>query len=98
MFTLNRLISKYLRETADRIDAGTCELSNSQAMDILGVVAHEAMSKEAACEYLNVSRSRFDDLVRERRIPRGRKRKSFKELVWFRDELDCSVVRSRARQ
>jgi hypothetical protein len=55
---------------------------------VLRVIAHEAMSKEQACVYLNLSRSRFDDLVRERKIPRGQKRTGFKEKVWWRDELD----------
>jgi predicted DNA-binding transcriptional regulator AlpA len=57
-------------------------------MDILSVVAHEAMSKEQACNYLNLSRSRFDDLVREEKLPKGKKRVGFKELVYYKDELD----------
>lgn len=79
---------KYLREIADKIEVGTSEISESQAMDILRVVAHEAMSKEQACIYLNLSRSRFDDLVREGKLPKGKKRVGFKELVYYKDELD----------
>ena len=79
---------KYLREIADKIEVGTSEISESQAMDILSVVAHEAMSKEQACNYLNLSRSRFDDLVREGKLPKGKKRVGFKELVYYKDELD----------
>ena len=60
----------------------------AEAIDILRIVAHEAMSKEQACNYLNLSRARFDDLVREKKIPRGRKRVGFKELYWWKDELD----------
>lgn len=81
------MIAKLLRETADKIDAGTCELSEQEAMDIMSVVAHNALSKEEACLFLNLRRSRFDDLVREGRIPRGRKRRGFKELIWYEDEL-----------
>lgn len=88
MFEFRRMVVKYLREIADKIEVGTSEISESQAMDILSVVAHEAMSKEQACNYLNLSRSRFDDLVRERKIPKGQKRVGFKELVWWKDELD----------
>ena len=82
-----------MRETADKIDAGTCELSDSEAMDIMGVLSHQAMSKEDACIYLNLSRSRFDDLVREGKIPKGRKRRGFKELVFYKDELDSCIRR-----
>ena len=88
MFDFKRLVSKYLREAADKIDAGTSEISDSEAVDILGVIAHEVMSKEQACNYLNLSRSRFDDLVREKKIPKGKKRVGFKEIIWYRDELD----------
>lgn len=88
MQALNKLITKLLRETADKIEAGNCELSESEAMDIMSVLSHRAMSKEQACSYLNLSRSRFDDLVREGKLPKGRKRRGFKELVFYQDELD----------
>ena len=88
MYEFRRMVVKYLREIADKIEVGTSEISESQAMDILSVVAHEAMSKEQACNYLNLSRSRFDDLVREGKLPKGKKRVGFKELVWYKDELD----------
>ena len=88
MFDFRKLVVKYLREVAEKIDTGTSEITESQAIDVLRVIAHEAMSKEQACVYLNLSRSRFDDLVRERKIPRGQKRTGFKEKVWWKDELD----------
>lgn len=87
MQALKKLVTKLLRETADKIDSGTCELSETEAIDILGVLSHQVMSKEDACIYLNMSRSKFDELVREGRLPRGRKRRGFKELCWFKDEL-----------
>lgn len=91
MQALKRLVSKLLRETADKIDSGTCELSDTEAMDIMSVLSHQVMSKEDACIYLNLSRSRFDDLVREGRLPKGKKRRGFKELVYYRDELDRCI-------
>ena len=84
---LKRAVTKLLRETADKIDSGNCELNEEQAMDIMSVLSHEVLSKEQACNYLNLSRSRFDDLVRTGKIPKGRKRRGFKELIWFKDEL-----------
>lgn len=81
------MISRLLRETADKIDSGTCELSDSEAMDIMSILSHQVMSKEDACIYLNISRSKFDELVREGRLPKGRKRRGFKELVYYKDEL-----------
>ena len=87
---IQKLVIKYLRDLADKMDAGTTDITESQAVDILRVVAHEVMSKEQACTYMNLSRSRFDDLVREKKIPKGQKRTGFKELIWYRDELDMS--------
>ena len=88
MQALRKLITKLLRETADKIESGNCELSDSEAMDIMSVLSHQVMSKEDACLYLNVSRSKFDNLVREGKLPRGRKKRGFKELVFYKDEID----------
>lgn len=88
MFDFKKLVVKYLKEVAEKIENDDCELSDTEAMDIVKVIAHRPMSKEQACNYLNLSRSRFDDLVRERKIPRGKKRVGFKELYWYQDELD----------
>ena len=60
MLDFRKLVVKYLRDVADKMDAGTSEVTESQAIDILRIVAHEVMSKEQACKYLNLSRSRFD--------------------------------------
>lgn len=90
---LMKLVAKLLRDVADKFDGGTSEISEEQALDIINILTHEILSKECACEYLNLSRSRFDDLIRLGIIPKGRKRKGFKELVWYKDELQ-NVVRS----
>lgn len=93
MFDFRDLIVKYMREIADKIEVGTSDITSSQAIEILRVVAHESLSKEQACNYLNLSRSRFDELVREKKIPKGRKEVGFKELKWYRDELDMALRR-----
>jgi predicted DNA-binding transcriptional regulator AlpA len=45
------------------------------------------LSKDQACTYLNISRSRFDDLVREGILPQGRKIRGLKEKMWYQDEI-----------
>ena len=87
MQALKKLLTKLLRDTANKIDAGTCELSEEEATQMLEVLSHIALSKEQACIYLNMSRSRFDDLVRQGKLPKGKKRTGFKELFWYKDEL-----------
>lgn len=89
--SLVQLVVKLLRDTADKLDTGNSELSDSEAMDIASLLSHEVMSKATACKYLNLSRSRFDDFIREKKLPKGKKRVGFKELCWYKDELDSCV-------
>ena len=90
--SLIKIVASTLRDIADKIDSGdNSELSETEAMDIMSALCHHVMSKDTACRYLNMSRSRFDDLIRMKKLPKGRKRIGFKELVWFQDELDNCV-------
>lgn len=88
MQTLKKMVVKLLRTTADKIDTDNCELSEEEAIAIIKNMTHIALSKEMACRHLNMSRSKFDDLVRQGKLPKGRKRVGFKELTWWKDELD----------
>lgn len=90
---IKKLIVKLLSETIDKINNGTCELSDEEAGDIMSVLSHQAMSKEDACVYLNCSRATFDNNVRLGILPKGRKRRGFKELVWYKDELNNVLKR-----
>lgn len=95
MQALRKAVVKALREAANKIEAETCELSESEAMDIMSIISHQVMSKEDACIHAGLSRSRFDDLTREGRLPKGRKRRGFKELVYYKDELDSALSKIR---
>ena len=48
----------------------------------------QRMSKVMACDYLGVSRATFDNYVRDGFIPKGIKEDGFKELNWYRSDLD----------
>lgn len=89
--SLIKLVTKTLRDTADLLDAGNSELSESEAMDIMEVLCHRAMSKTQACEYLNMCPSYFDTLIRAKQLPKGRKVVGYKELRWYKDELDKAI-------
>lgn len=80
-------VIKILRETADNLDAGNSEIDEDQAIDIAMMLAHKPLSKDQACSYLNISRAKFDQLVSEGKLPKGRKCRGFKELRWYQDEL-----------
>lgn len=91
---INSFIAKLLRDIANKLDNDTCELTEDEAMDIVNVLAHEALSKEEACIYMNLKTTRFDDLVRDGIIPKGVKRKGWKELRWYKDDL-IKVIKER---
>ena len=90
-FSLAKTIVQALRDIADKLDAGNSELSETEAMDIMSALSPRVMSKYTACKYLNISRSRFDLLVKTKKLPKGRKGVGFKELCWYQDELDKCI-------
>lgn len=90
---ITKILVKELKHTIDKLEAGTCQISADEAMDIVNMLTHEAISKAEACEFLNVSRATFDLHVGLGNIPKGRKRKGFKELVWYKDELQKCIDR-----
>ena len=89
--TLKSVLVRLLKETANKIEANNCELSDQEMTDIMAILSHRVLSKEQACSHLNLSRSRFDDLVREGKLPKGKKRRGFKELIWYEDELNNCI-------
>lgn len=88
---VKKIVVNLLRDYANKIENGNSNLSIDEATNLIEVLSHIALSKEEACQHLNIRRSRFDDLVREGKIPRGVKLKGRKELVWYKDELDNVV-------
>lgn len=94
MDVIKKTVSKLLRQIADKIDGGNCEIDEEQALHIMSTIAHEPISKDAACSYLNISRSKFDSLVADGKLPEGKKRRGFKEKIWFKDELSNILNKS----
>lgn len=90
---LKNILVKLLNETAQKIDTGNCELTEEEAIEIMSVLSHQPLSKEQAYLYLNMSRSKFDELIRQGVIPKGKKRRGFKELSWYKDTLDDIIFK-----
>lgn len=87
-----KLLSKELRNLADRIDSESTYLTEDEQMKIIGVIREmdkeKPMSKYQAFNYLHISRATFDNLVKEGKIPQGKKQQGFNELQWFQKDLD----------
>ena len=85
-------IRKLLVSIIDDIDAGNSEIDEKEALivakSLREIVRKDIpMSKYQAYTFLNMSRATFDNLVREGKIPRGKKIPGFKELVWYKRDL-----------
>lgn len=85
--TTKGLLVRALRLLADNIEANNTNITEEEAINLMSVVAHRAMSKEDCIIYLNVSRATFDNYVRDGFMPKGVKRRGWKELVWYEDEI-----------
>ena len=84
-------IRKLLIGIIDDIDAGNSNIDEKDAMEVVkllkGMRRDNPISKYQAYTYLGISRAKFDNLVREGKIPEGKKIPGFKEKVWFKKDL-----------
>lgn len=87
-----QVIKKLLLQTIEDIDAGNSNVDEEELVQIAKAIKTITrkdipMSKYQAYTYLNISRAKFDNLVREGKIPKGRKVAGFKELRWYKKDL-----------
>lgn len=93
-----QIIRKLLVNIIERIDAGNTNISSEEGLEIINYLnkfndKDEGLSKYSACQYLNMSRATFDNLVAEDKLPKGRHVQGFKELRWYKKDLDDYVRR-----
>jgi len=86
-----------LIKVGNRFKAGTSEITEDEAMEIFRIVTHEPISREQVCLEMNISNNRFYDLLDAKKIPAGRKRRGFKELTWYRDEIREAIRKLRSK-
>ena len=84
-------IRKLLLGIVNDIDAGNSNIDEEEAIQIAKVLKNmrkdNPMSKYQAYTYLGISRATFDNLVREGKLPEGRKIPGFKEKIWYKKDL-----------
>lgn len=89
-----KIIRSLLQKFIDDIDADNSNLSYEQQCDIIKILSNvnigqeNEMNKTQAAEYLGVSRATFDNYVRDGFIPKGKQVGRFKELRWYKSDLD----------
>lgn len=81
-----------LQNIIDDMDCGNSNLSDEEIIEVIDMLKEYSrkdipLSKYQAYTYLNISRAKFDNLVREGRLPKGQKVPGFKELRWYKRDL-----------
>ena len=94
MNVLLKVIKEELLKIVDNIDAGNSNISEEEGVMLINTLKYFTekdipMSKYQAFNYLHISRATFDNLVREGKIPQGKKQQGFNELQWFKKDLDA---------
>lgn len=87
------ILKKHLLKIVDDIDAGNSSITEEEALQICATLKEltrkdERMSKYKAYTYLNVSRATFDNYVAQGLLPKGIKEAGYKELSWYKKDLD----------
>ena len=93
-----KIIRTLLQKFIDDIDADNTNISYEQQCDIIKILSNvdigkdNEMNKTQAADYLGVSRATFDNYVHDGFIPKGKQVGSFKELRWYKSDLDLYLM------
>ena len=95
-----KIIRSLLMKIVDDIDAGNSNITEDEASKLIDALKEftnkeKRLSKYSACKYLNISRATFDNYVREGKLPKGKHEIGFKELSWYKKDLDEFVRKSK---
>lgn len=87
-----KIIKEILLKIIDDIDTGNSNLSSEECEEVIEYLSgitnkNEKLSKYQACKYLKISRATFDNYVKAKKIPNGRKQIGFKEFTRYAAEM-----------
>lgn len=87
-----KIIKELLVRIIDDIDAGNSDMTEEEEIQVARFLnktlrKDRPLNKYQAYTYLNISRAKFDNMVREGLIPRGRKVEGSRELRWYKKDL-----------
>ena len=85
-----KLIRSQLLSIINNIDNNNSNITEEEQLkllDLLSSINEPRMSKYQACQYLNISRATFDNLVRDGKIPQGTRQAGFKEKFWKKNDI-----------
>lgn len=95
-----RVVRSLLQKLIDDIDTGNTNINEEDALEIIDKLKElrkkdVPMSKYQAYTYLNISRATFDNLVKSGKLPEGKHVAGFKELFWFKKDIDRYINKNK---
>ena len=96
--TMLKIIKNILQKFIDDIDADNSNLSYEEQCNIIRILSNvnigqeNEMNKTQAADYIGVCRATFDNYIRDGLIPKGKQISGFKELRWYKSDLDLFLV------
>lgn len=96
---MRKIIRAILQKFIDDLDADNTNIDYEKECEILRLLSNvnigqeNEMNKTQAADYLGVSRATFDNYVRDGFIPKGKQVGSFKELRWYKSDLDLYLMK-----
>lgn len=102
MTILLKALKTLLQKCIDDIDNGNCNPTDDEAVEMIDALKKYTrkdmpMSKYQCCEYLNISRTTFNNLVNEGKLPEGQKVQGFKEKFWYKKDLNAYIQKYKQR-
>lgn len=94
-----QIIKSILQKWINDIDANNTNLTYEQQCNVIRLMSNvdlgqdNEMNKTEAADYLGVSRATFDNYVRDGFIPKGKQVGRFKELRWYKSDLDLFLMK-----
>ena len=92
------IIRSLLQQHIDNIDSGNTNLNYEQQCKLLRIMSNvdigqdNEMNKTEAADSIGVSRATFDNYVKDGFIPKGKEVGRFKELRWYKSDLDLYLL------
>lgn len=89
-------IKRVLEDIIVNIDSGNSSLTEEEAIEVIQSLKlltekDRLISKYTACEMLEIGRATFDNYVREGIIPKGMHEAGFKELRWYKKDIEDRI-------
>lgn len=93
------IIRDTFQKFVNDIDAGNSNLSYEQQCGLIRIMnginigsEENEMNKTQAADYIGVCRATFDNYVRDGILPKGKQVGNFKELRWYKCDLDLYLM------